>query len=189
MNRRLFTSLKLSLAASVMLAMGAAQAHAADTKIYAGAECVRGYFSGGSLVYVSGSVFNDSTTSALDVDCPVIHDSKNNFIQSGKVRVVDQNVANTVDSNVSCTLSSAYWSESNFTSVSTPRLSNSASFDSRAQYIQFGSPNQATAELGATIQNASTLGHHYIACRIPRKFNNFVSYIDSYQVTEIGGNE
>src|SRR5262245_24138535 len=95
MNRRLFTSLKLSLAASVMLVMGAAQAHATDTKIYAGAQCVRGYFSGGNLVYVSGSVFNDNTLYGLDVDCPVVHDSINNFIQSGKVRVVDQNNGST----------------------------------------------------------------------------------------------
>ena len=178
MNRRFFTSLKLSLAATVMLAMGAAQAHAVDTKIYGGAECVRGWQSGGSILYDSGSIYSDSTTYPLDVQCPVIHDSKNTSISSGKVRIVDLN--NSTGANFLCSLNSAIYTESTFFVVSTGLVSNTTSptfASSIRQEINFGA-----------LQIAAASGHHYVTCRIPprsAKPGNFASLIDSYEVTEI----
>lgn len=193
MNRRLLTSLKLSLAASVMLAIGAAQAHAVDRKIYPGAECVRDYLSGGNPVYNSG-ICNFSGT-PLNIECPVIHDANNGSsstsgISSGWVRAVDMNPE--TGGEVKCRLNSAYFSNPSFTVLSTPPPSgqpqSTTGSGTYVQLLSFGSPSGTSAANSL----ANQIGHYWFSCTIPRRDPNNAnnnSCVTSYQVTENGGNE
>jgi hypothetical protein len=78
------------LVAVFTMAIGAAQAHATDNKIYPGNMCVR--WQGPTPAFELGSIKNTGTT-ILHLDCPVIRDRINNGIRSGWVDVVDNNLS------------------------------------------------------------------------------------------------
>jgi len=176
MNRRLFTSLKLSLVASVMLAIGASQAHALDGKVYPGSMCVP--WTNGYLFQLSSSAMtNPSSSGWLDLDCPVIHDSIGyNSITSGWMLVRDRHSS----SAVYCNLNSLYPSGSGFAGSWTPfQYSSNIPSPANAQSLVFWTGLPATANQA----------HDYFSCHIPPTYGGNASSIISYSVTEGGPNE
>jgi hypothetical protein len=178
MNRRyLLTSLKVSLLAVLIAAIGASQAHAVD-RIYPGSECVPRPLPGKPApvpFYRSGAIGNRSPTEVLDVYCPVINNTAK--IRVGWVRAIDRNDLPDPKFDVKCTLHSTYFSagpdEPVENSLSMESMSTSKS--SLAVYhLKFPSVAQGNG-----------ISHFYYSCHIPpTNLKGEISYITSYEATD-----
>lgn len=85
---RLFTMLG---AAAVIAALGAPTAWATDDKVFPGIDCVRA--SGGNPTIELGRLANSHTTSAMDLQCPIVRDNTLSPWFSVAATVIDQTTA------------------------------------------------------------------------------------------------
>jgi hypothetical protein len=169
--RHLLTTLKVSLAAMVALAAFATSpAHAAEDKIYPGAQCVLNTLSlGQPTVNFFGSIGNPSPTNNLYVHCPLIHDLNTTKINFGVVAVINQVAGSAFVNRVNCTLfslnipSDGTWTGSWDTQYSSTTSANT-------QYLVFGSLPQSD--------------HYFYNCAIPGRYNGKTSYVNAYRINE-----
>ena len=160
--RAIFITLLVAL---FMVITGALPALAADMKIYPGSMGVR-YAGTSTPTYYYSAIGNPSATQWLYLDMPVIRDL-NGGISLSKVRVIDQNCR----SGIMCQLCSVYRSGCKFYGRFTPRKW-SKGCSCREQVVYPGKVK------------ASKNSHYYFSCRIPAKYKNKTSYINSYYVKE-----
>lgn len=156
---------KLLLLFVCVTAVGVSQAHAVDGKIYTGSSCVR--WSGTTSPIYNFSAIGNPADSWLYVDCPVIHDSINASINSGWVKVIDQNYTY----NARCNLNSIYRNGGSWWGWWTPNQSSAGS-SSSPQTLSFGG-------IGS-----NSISHYYYSCRIPPIYSGNRSYLISYKVDE-----
>jgi hypothetical protein len=164
-QRHLLTVLKLSLAAVLMAAIGASQAHAQDSKVYPGLMCVKRVANAASPVYDERGTFgNDSTTDWLHVGCPIVRDGGFKMT-SAWVEVVDLNS----DELIECRIIRAY------------RCGTTACI--RYSYLR-NSSGPGTVAWGSLSELGSPggLSHYLVSCIIPPKAQG-VSKIVTYQAT------
>ena len=91
----LLTSLKTAFVAVVLAAVSVSQTHALDGHVYAGSSCVP-FGTNRYPGYNFSAIYNPSASQRLYLDCPTVHDSINNTISSGWVRVIDMHYSNNV---------------------------------------------------------------------------------------------
>ena len=160
--RAIFITLLVSL---FMVITGALPALAADMKIYPGSMSVR-YAGTSTPTYNYSAIGNPSTRQSLYLDLPVIRDL-NRGISKSRVRVIDQNCR----SNISCQLCSVYRSGCKFRGWFTPTKWSKGCKCTE----QVLSPGKVRANFKS---------HYYFSCKIPPKYRNKISYINSYYVKE-----
>ncbi len=162
--RAIFITLLVSL---FMVITGALPALAADMKIYPGSMGVR-YAGTSTPTYYYSAIGNPSATQWLYLDLPVIRDL-NRGISSSKVRVIDQNCKYKFD--IRCQLCSVYRSGCKFNGWFKP--------------TKFSKGCKCTEQVLYTgAAKANFKSHYYFSCRIPPKYKNKISYINSYYVKE-----
>lgn len=157
-----------SLLALFMVIAGALPALAAsDGKIYPGSMGVR--YAGTSTPCLSHSAIgNPSATKWLYLDLPAIHDKIAGKIKKSWVRVSDRNCK----ANIRCRLVTRYRCGCGWCGWVGPGPKYSKGCKCYEQVLNTG---------GA---NANKRSHYYFSCRIPPKYNNKISYINSYYVEE-----
>ena len=143
----------------------------ADAKNYPGSMCVETSGTGKQMWF--SSIRNNSTTSTLHVDCPVVKDNVygSGTIKSAWMKVMDQHPTE----SVSCTLYSVYGNSSGNVSYwynSVPKTS--------------GGNSQTWQTMNFGTRGANTISHYFFGCSIPRRSTSGTgwSYILSYQVDE-----
>ena len=159
--RAIFITLLVAL---FMVITGALPALAADMKIYPGSMGVR-YAGTSTPTYYFSAIGNPSATQWLHLDLPVIRDL-NGGISVSKVRVIDQSCS----SNIRCQLGSVYRSGCKVCGWFKTAWSKGCSCREQVVY-----PGKV---------KASKNSHYYFSCRIPAKYKNKTSYINSYYVKE-----
>ncbi|PXF60270.1 MAG: hypothetical protein C4B58_00040 [Deltaproteobacteria bacterium] len=159
-----------SLLALLMVIAGALPALAADGKIYPGAMGVPTPCDGNnrptySYGYGWGAIGNHSATSWLYLDLPAIRDAHG--INKSWVRVIDRHDS----ADIRCQLHSTFWYGHIYCGWFSPYMYSSGS-GSHEQVLSLGGVG------------ANTISHYYFSCRIPPKYNNGQSCINSYYVEE-----
>jgi hypothetical protein len=158
--------------AGAMLALASSNAFAADGKDYPGMVCVpdqtsvpAGHVNGTAQVY-AGTLMNMSSTEALFVTCPFVHDQNN--IQSATIQIYDRSPS----AEVSCTLHSEIDNSSGMTIFSSATVgSGVGSFSSVSTALSFGA--------------VSTGNYNYAQCSIPKKDpTNGSSHVAGFTVVE-----
>lgn len=122
---------------------------------YPGAVCVA--VSGGAYMLFGGTVMNASSTSELNVMCPLVNDSSHGSLAGATIWVFDRNSTR----DVSCTLFSETVSGSTVSSFSNTQTSSG--FGSSVQTLSFPA-------LGAG-------QHYFVTCSIPRTDGGNVSHV------------
>jgi hypothetical protein len=158
MKKHLITKI-LMLAGIVGL--GATDAAAIDSYRAAGATCYK-VGGNGSLGVASGMVFNFSTTSTVDVACPLLRDAAS--IANGNVQVFDRHA--TMD--VSCTIVS-----SSMTGATDSRSVSTSGSQAGVYTLPF-----------TGIPAVNTDSFYWAVCTIPPAHNSQFSHIARFLVNE-----
>ena len=162
-HRHVLTTLKLALAAVVMVAIGASLVHA-DVKIYSGLMCVN-YGSAGIANYEYGAIGNYSSTDTLRVGCPIVRNGTDAVMTAGSVQVF-----NRPGSRVACRVVAGSATDAGLTGAFS--LYQDSTEDGE-DWIDFGNPG------------GTAFSHYYYFCNIPPMTSEGASSVVSYQVTEI----
>lgn len=157
---RLFTTLKLSVAALLLGALNLSPAHAVDGKLYPGSMCVR-WAGTTAPAYSYSDIGNPSSSTSLSLDCPAVRDAAT--ISGGAAYVVDLSYSD----NISCNLVSS----SRYSLAASPTRTTTGS-GTTPQVLSFGG-------LGA-----DSASHYYFSCRIPPTYLGNTSWISTYKVVE-----
>ena len=138
---------------------------AADTKRYPGSTCRQ--TSGGSLGYFAGTIFNGSSTSELNVICPLLLDTGS--IASGRVTLYDRNnaVAN------SCTIFS-----------STPNYNGTGTVFEDFETVGTTTGESSTDPFDETFGAIGAGDYYYATCSIARTSSGNASDLATISITE-----
>jgi hypothetical protein len=162
-HRYVWTALTLALAAVVMVAIGASQAHA-DSKIYSGLMCVN-YGSAGIANYEYGAIGNYSSTDTLRVGCPIVRDGNNTTMTGGYVQVFNRPGS----PRVACRIVAGSATDAGLTGAFS---SYQYSTNDGEDWLSFGNPG------------GTPFSHYYYFCTIPPMTSAGASHVVSYQVIE-----
>lgn len=166
----------LLFTSTLCIAMHPSLTRADDRKNYAGFMCIRETGSGGTPAFWAGGIVNDSSTSWLNLRCPVIKDVVSQGVKSGQVRMMDRHF--TLD--ISCTLVSARLNGPGGHSYAfSPTITSGPGGDPNVN-LRVGSFTNGLS--GVT----STDSHYELSCSIPPTQNGLASMISSYSITENG---
>ena len=156
----------VSAVVALSAGLGSPTAWAIDNTTFPGAMCIRNSDQPGGSAHFGNSarLFNTSTTTALNVICPIVRDNTTTPWASVQVTVIDQHVSQ----NVSCRALS--FSRDGTTTLQTAVLSTSGN-SSSGKVINFGAIGE--------FDN----GYHFLRCHLPPKGAE-ASAVASYLISE-----
>jgi hypothetical protein len=155
--------------AALALTSAALLASEATARGYSGnpaSNCVR--VNGAQIFLNTGAVENDSTTEALDIDCPRINTMRSSGVITGQVEYRDVNGGD----SVRCSLRSAFTQGPTVFTRSTSQSSTAGGINTDWSILVFG--NLVSPQLI----------DYFLSCRIPPKSVNGRSGIAQYETFE-----
>jgi hypothetical protein len=162
------------LGAFVLLLVGASGAEAQDAKTFPGTMCRQVGTASNVSYTTTGRVLNPSTTSQVQVICPIVRDHLAHRWQSLEIAVLDRNATPTASGAITCTAVSA---DRSGTSVSSLTSATSSGFTTPSgvcqDVIRFGLPAPAVND-----------GIYYVQCTLPASTTDGSSGICSYRIDE-----
>jgi hypothetical protein len=148
----------------------------ADSKWYAGSECVRWNESIDPATYINSSRrLNPSTTRRLRLDCPSIHDRRANILSS-VVRVIDNHPGDRVCARMVAVRQIG----SSFVSRTGPN---------RCTVTAWSSPNPVALNTGGLTGIWSDMHYYHSVYQIPARNAGRSSGVVSYYVNEVDGSD
>ena len=163
--RAIFITLLVAL---FMVTTGALPALAGDGKVYPGSMGVR-YSGTFTPTYNCSAIGNPSATQHLYLDLPIIKDVIGGHINKSWVRVTDRHRY----SSISCAVCNRYRCGFGWCGQTKTKYSSG--------WSGWGEQLLNTGAIGT---NKNTREHYYFSCRIPPKYYNKISYINSYYAEE-----
>ncbi|MEM9102296.1 MAG: hypothetical protein AAGB12_08225 [Pseudomonadota bacterium] len=136
----------------------------ADSKNYNASSCVQ--FVGDGKILNFSNIFNDSSTTTMNVDC--VATKSTNQLKSAWIEVKD--LSSTED--ISCNLISHYNGIGQSGGFIWNQTQKTSGINSNWQVLNY------------TSLPASDNGHYFLSCSVPKKTSNGASWLGTYRITE-----